>query len=371
MMKRLLAVVVAAATLVGCSNNNLTIKGTLANYDKEVVYVQIGGSFSEEPLVIEAPVEGGEFTVKANIDEQPASAVLLDCEKPDYSQGQPKHIRLVVEPGELAVNADWASGRINTTSGSEHLAVAAELNKATKPFEEEMMKLQADRTPEGQARIREIYAQYEAAQSAIFAEHPHSYSAVSYFGAYASQKTTDELEAYYNALPADIQAWKEAQEIKDVVAVRRALEPGKPAPIIGGTDINGNPFSLDQLKGNYILIDFWASWCRPCRASNPHVKELYEKYKDKGFKVVYVADNDNDEENWRKAVEQDGLQEFHHILRGLKRTPSGGYDTSNDQSDIYDIHYLPTKYLIDSDFNIIGKVDDQSLEEELKKAFGF
>ncbi len=370
-MKRLLAIVVAAAALVGCSNNNLTIKGTLANYDKEVVYVQIGGSFSEEPLIVEAKVVGGEFTAKANIAPQPVSAVLLDCEKPDYSQGQPKMIRLVVEPGELAINADWESGRINTTTGSEHMAVAAELTKATKPLEEEAMRLQQDRTPENEAKLMEILAQYEKVQSDLFAKHPHSYSAVNYFGMYTSQKSTDELEAYYNALPAEVQQWKEAQDIKAVVTLRRSLEPGKPAPIIGGTDINGNPFSLDQLKGNYILIDFWASWCRPCRASNPHVKELYEKYKEKGFEVVYVADDDNDEENWRKAVEQDGLQEFHHILRGLKLTPNGGYDTSNDQSEKYDIHYLPTKYLIDSDFNIIGKVDDKSLEEELKKAFGF
>lgn len=369
-MKRLLVIIMAAVALVGCSDNNFTLKGTLANYDGEVVYLQIGGSFSEEPLVLQLPVVDGAFTAKAHLS-QPLSAVLLDTEKPDYRNGQPKMIRFVVEPGKLTINADWESGRINSTSGSEHLAVAVELAQATKPFEDEMMGLQNDRTPEAQARIREIYTQYEAAQSAIFAEHPYSYSTVSYFSAYASQKTTEEMEEFYNALPEEVKGWKEAQEINDVVAIRRSLEPGKPAPIIGGTDINGNPFSLDQLKGNYILIDFWASWCRPCRASNPHVKALYEKYKDHGFEVVYVADDDSNEEAWRKAVEQDGLEAFHHILRGLKRTPNGGYDTSNDQSDKYDIHYLPTKYLIDKDFNIVGKVTDEQLDAELLKAFGF
>lgn len=369
-MKRIFAIILAAATLVGCSKHNLTIEGTLANYDKEVVFVQIGGSDGGDPITVEAKMKNGEFVAKANIT-QPRRAVVIDDPNPDYSQGQPKLISLIVEPGNITFNADWESGRINSVTGSEEFAISLEFDKATESLREQMNKLYADRTPENMAKAEELYAQYEKMESDFSAKYPHSYLTVSKFSAYSSNKTVEELESYYNALPAEVQAWTEAQAIIKAVEVRRSLEPGKPAPIIGGTDINGNPFSLDQLKGNYILIDFWASWCRPCRASNPHVKALYEKYKDQGFKVVYVADNDRDEEEWRKAVEQDGLQEFHHILRGLKMTESGNFDRSNDQSDKYDVHYLPTKYLIDKNFNIVGKVDDAQLDEELKKAFGF
>ncbi|MBE6202003.1 MAG: AhpC/TSA family protein [Rikenellaceae bacterium] len=369
-MKRLLAIILGTATLVGCSKNNFTLEGTLANYDKEVVYLQIGGGFDATPIVVEAKVKDGKFVAKANLS-QPYSAVLLDTEEPDYSQGQPKYISLVVEPGTIVLNADWESGRINSATGSEQFALALEMERAAAPLMNEMQKLQADRTPENEAKIRELFAQYNDIEKEFTAKHPYCYTSVSKFSAYTSEKSVAEMEEYYNSLPAEVKEWKEAKEIIAAAELRRSLEPGNPAPVIGGTDINGNPFSLDQLKGSYILVDFWASWCRPCRASNPHVKELYEKYKDKGFEVVYVADDDSNEEAWRNAVEQDGLQEFHHILRGLKRTESGAYDRSNDQSDKYDVHYLPTKYLIDSDFNIIGKVDDQSLEEELKKAFGF
>lgn len=187
----------------------------------------------------------------------------------------------------------------------------------------------------------------------------------------------DKMKEVYNKLDETAKQTTSAKEIAAEIATLERVAPGNPAPEIAKNDlITGKPFSLSSLKGKVVLLDFWASWCKPCRASNPHVKALYEKYRKKGFDIVYVADNDSNPEEALKAIEQDGIKKYHHLLRGLKtkRDANGkmiGYDKSEDVSEKYAIHYLPTKYLIDRDGNIIGKVDDETLDTKLKEIFGF
>ena len=187
----------------------------------------------------------------------------------------------------------------------------------------------------------------------------------------------EQMKEAYDKLDATAKETSAAKEIAAEIAVLERVMPGKPAPEIAKNDlVTGKPFALSSLKGKVVLLDFWASWCVPCRKSNPHVKALYDKYRKKGFDVVYVADNDDRPENALKAIEQDGIKKYHHVLRGLKimKDANGkmtGYDKSEDVSEQYAIHFLPTKYLIDREGNIIGKVTDEELDAKLKEIFGF
>lgn len=108
----------------------------------------------------------------------------------------------------------------------------------------------------------------------------------------------------------------------------------------------------------------------------PHVKDLYNKYHDKGFEVFCVADNDSNPDEWKEAVASEGIDGFYNILRGLKTIKDTNgrtvdFDRSNDQSEKYAVHLLPTKYLIAADGTIIGKMGpNEELEAKLAEIFG-
>ena len=208
-------------------------------------------------------------------------------------------------------------------------------------------------------------------------KYPSTALAANFLCMNTGRMTLEQLKEAYNKLDETAKQTSAGKEIAAEIATLDRVAPGNPAPEIAKNDlVTGKPFALSSLKGKVVLLDFWASWCVPCRKSNPHVKALYEKYRKKGFDVVYVADNDSRPEDALKAIDQDGIRKYHHVLRGLKTLKDAngkmtGYDKSEDVSEQYAIHFLPTKYLIDRDGNIIGKVTDEELDAKLKEIFGF
>ena len=152
--------------------------------------------------------------------------------------------------------------------------------------------------------------------------------------------------------------------------------PGAKAYMFSSTELRGAPLSLSEYKGKYVLLDFWASWCVPCRKSNPHLLSLYSKYKDKGFEIIGISDDDGKPEAWHKAVEKDQIGVWKHILRGLdmdKRLK--GEPNPYDISQYYGIHSLPTKILIDPNGVIIGRYggggeNDEAMDQKLSEIFG-
>ncbi|HLF35852.1 MAG TPA: TlpA disulfide reductase family protein [Cyclobacteriaceae bacterium] len=141
----------------------------------------------------------------------------------------------------------------------------------------------------------------------------------------------------------------------------RKLSPGAIAPEIELPDQQGNLFSLSSLRGKYVLIDFWAAWCGPCRRENPNVVKLYNKYKGPDFEILGVS-LDRKKEDWIKAIQDDSLM--------WKHVSDLQYFNSKAARD-YSIDAIPATYLIDREGKIIEKnLRGKSLEEKLAELFG-
>ncbi|MDP4664181.1 MAG: TlpA family protein disulfide reductase, partial [Salibacteraceae bacterium] len=152
---------------------------------------------------------------------------------------------------------------------------------------------------------------------------------------------------YYDALSSEVLAM-------------RKLAPGSPAPEISLPQPNGEMLSLSDLKGQYVLIDFWASWCGPCRRENPNVKRVYEKYHDKGFEILGVS-LDKAANAWTAAIAQDGLT--------WKHVSDLQYWNSSVVPE-YQITGIPLTVLVDKEGNIIAKnLRGPALEEKLAEIF--
>ena len=149
------------------------------------------------------------------------------------------------------------------------------------------------------------------------------------------------------------------QQHHQMVEVERKTAIGSPAPEISLMDTEGKIRKLSSLKGKVVLIDFWASWCGPCRKENPHVVAMYGKYKDKGFEI-YSVSLDKDRESWLKAIAKDNLTWPNHVS-DLKYWKSEG-------AAAYGVTAIPFTVLVDKKGKIVAKkLRGEELENKVKE----
>ena len=171
------------------------------------------------------------------------------------------------------------------------------------------------------------------------------------FGPFA----TAFVEKYKDSDPPAVAA------LKKKMAQARTFMTGVEAPDFAMQTPEGETLKMSDLRGKVLLVDFWASWCGPCRKENPKVVRLYEKYKDKGFEILGVS-LDSKKDRWINAIAQDGLT-WPQIsdLKGWK----------NEAAKMYGVRSIPTTLLLDAEGKIIGRnYRGAALEAKLKEILG-
>lgn len=191
-------------------------------------------------------------------------------------------------------------------------------------------------------------------------EHPNADLSLYAMGLYSMINSENPLEvkSLLSVMGKDLQATDEMMEIRRNAEENEQFMIGKTAPDFTQADTNGTVISLSSLQGKYILIDFWASWCKPCRAQNPSLVKLHKKFNDKGFSILGVS-LDSKKESWLKAIRTDKLAWQH--VSDLKFW-------QNDVAQQYKIYHVPQNFLLDPKGVIIAKnLSEEELDELLEK----
>ncbi|WP_410221116.1 TlpA family protein disulfide reductase [Pedobacter sp.] len=188
---------------------------------------------------------------------------------------------------------------------------------------------------------------------------------------YKTRLKIDVLKSFYDQLAPLIKQSNNGQAIARFIGKSEENGSGQIAKDFSGEDPNGKVIKLSDYRGKYVLLDFWGSWCLPCRESVPHLKELFKKYHSKGFEVVAIAVDDKIA-NWKKAIKIDGTELWSNIM-DMPSMNKGEVNTKAIHYQ-YDVHLFPTKLLIDKNGIILARYNGadpaKDLDKKLAELFG-
>ncbi len=318
--------------------------------------------------------------VKGKLDKKGNYVLKGQVPYPDYYvlRIANQHINLVLrDNSKMRINADGKNiYAFNTITGSDESVAlnAFVMNLQIFNQKKDSLVKVLQTAPEKQTELNQIYQkdyyQFASYRQKFISENNNSAALLPVL---SSLNTETEMSIYDAVMAQLITAFPESQSVQNTKTQydqlkfqqekKNFLAPGKPAQNFTQNDVNGKPISLTDFKGKVVLIDFWASWCGPCRKENPNVVNLYKKYKDAGFTVLSVS-LDKDKAPWLAAIEKDGLIWPNHVS-DLKYW-------QNEAAKMYQVSSIPFTVLVDKEGNIINtNLRGEQLEQTLHSIFGF
>lgn len=266
---------------------------------------------------------------------------------------------VALQPGKIKVTSIDSFSNVQVKGSAAH-SEYTKLIKAGKPYNDRIVPLNdqyaAFRNAKdngGMERTeKEIDAIDAEKKEKVYAEYvrnnPASPLAVWALQQFAGWEINpDKVQPLFELLPESSKSYPTAVLLKEDIEIARKTGIGRLAMDFSQNDTLGNPVMLSSLRGKYLLIDFWASWCGPCRVENPNVVKVFQKFKDRNFHIIGVSlDRPGQKEKWMKAIHDDKLEWTH--VSDLKFW-------DNEVAKQYGIKAIPQNLLLDPDGKIIAK----------------
>jgi len=325
-----------------------------------------------------ATVTGGKYSF-SGIIEEPVIGNLRAVYRPDSTGTLPPAnnkrdvAQVFLQPGAITVKSIDSFSNIKVKGSKAHDAFV-QLKEQLKTLETRNDELSAKYSELNNVRdtagmkalvpaFKAIDEEMKSVYAAYVKANPKSPVALYAIGRVAGWDLVPEkVEPLMQLLPAQTRDLPSARALNEKIAVARKTGIGRQAMEFSQKDTSGNLVSLSSFRGKYLLLDFWASWCGPCRAENPNVVNMFNQFEGKGFTVLGVSlDQPNGREKWLKAIHDDKLT-WAHV--------SDLQFWNNAVAVLYGIQAIPQNLLIDPDGKIIGKnLRGDDLQKKLAEIF--